>query len=133
MRINIPAGVTAVAMSVNDGSGTAVDATGYYKAASLAPVDGTITPELDPEVVRPVFAASGGADAVAVAGETITLMVRVKPGLHYTLQTAAAVDGAYADVVGSKKQAAADADYLTFTVIRDMATSAFYKAVVTDR
>ena len=133
MRINIPAGVTEVRMSVNDGGGTAVDATGYYKAASLVPVDGTIVPELDPEVVRPVFAASGVADAVVVAGETIALTVRVKPGLHYTLQTAAAIDGAYADVAGCKKQAAADADYLTFTVTRDAATSAFYKAVVTDR
>ena len=133
-QIFIPAGVTEVRMSVKDGDNVVIDTTACY-AGSLVPQDGTVTPTLSEAVVKPSFAESApkAGDAIVVTTEGVHLTASAKPGLYYTLMRAAAVDGTYEHVAGSKVQAKADDATVSFDVEKGGASAAFFKVEVSDR
>lgn len=133
-QIFIPAGVAEVRMSVRDGDNVVIDTTAYY-AGSLVPQDGTVTPALSEAVVKPSFTESApkAGDAIVVTTEDVHLTASAKPGLHYTLKRAAAVNGTYEPVAGSKVQAKAEDATVSFDIKKGGASSAFFKVEVSDR
>ena len=121
-------------MSVRDGDNVVIDTTAYY-AGSLVPQDGTVTPALSEAVVKPSFTESApkAGDAIVVTTEDVHLTASAKPGLHYTLMRAAAVNGTYEPVAGSKVQAKAEDATVSFDIKKGGASSAFFKVEVSDR